>query len=278
MKPRLLSVVTLSLIMLTLLSCAMVDRALNREPAMPQDQIIATEATEENAPAEAAPTEEGPRRLELPPTPTMLVVSQNDPRAILDLAHPDRVDYFDNPEAWFDYNDPDRAAYKVADGQLIGTDYVPEEKYTWWSYSDFSSGNLYAEVSATNGDCIGRDSMGMAVRVDSATAAGGYSLEVSCDGAYRFRRHSINGSPANFIDWTSSDVINTGPSATNRLGIWGYQGRFRLFINGQEVGEYWDTDYRYTFGTFALFTRASLTYDLTGTFDDFASWNIKYIP
>lgn len=278
MKSRLLPIVILSLVMLTLLSCAMVDRALNRETALPQDQVIGTEATGENEPAEAAPTEEGPRRLELPPTPTMLVVSQNDPRAILDLAHPDHVDYFDNPDAWFDYNNPDRAAYKVADGQLIGTDYVPEEKTTWWSYTDKSSGNLYAEVSATNGDCIGRDSMGMAVRVDSATAAGGYSLEVSCDGAYRFRRHSINGSPTDFIDWTASDVINTGPGATNRLGIWGYQGRFRLFINGQEIEDFWDTDYMFTFGTFALFTRASLTYDLTGTFDNFAFWNIKYIP
>jgi hypothetical protein len=278
MKSRLLPVVIFSLIMLTLLSCAMVDRALNRETALPQDQVSVTEPTEEGGQVEGAPTEEGPRRLELPPTPTMLVVPQNDPRAILDLAHPDHVDYFDNPDAWFDYNNPDRAAYKVADGHLIGTDYVPEEKTTWWSYTDKSSGNLYAEVSATNGDCIGRDSMGMTVRVDSATAGGGYSLEVSCDGAYRFRRHSINGSPTDFIDWTSSDVINTGPGATNRLGIWGYQGRFHLFINGQEVGEYWDTDYRFTFGTFALFTRASLTYDLTGTFDDFAFWNIKYIP
>ena len=46
----------------------------------------------------------------------------------------------------------------------------------------------------------------------------------------------------------------------------------------QEVGEYWDTDYLFTFGTFALFTRASQTYELTGTFDDFAFWNIKFIP
>ncbi len=228
-------------------------------------------------PVESAPTE-GPKRLELAPTPTPLVVSEDDPRAVLDLEHPDHVDYFDNPDAWFDYDNAERAAYKVEDGMLIGMDYVPEEKTTWWSYTDKSSGNLYAEVSATNGDCIGRDSMGMAIRVDNATAGGGYSLEVACDGEYRFRRHSIKGSPTDYIDWTVSDAINTGPGATNRLGIWGYQGRFRLFINGQEVGEHWDTDYLFTFGTFALFTRASQTYELTGTFDDFAFWHIKFIP
>lgn len=277
MKSRLLPFIVLSLIMLTLLSCAMVDRALNRDSAAPQDQVSGAEPTEESGQVEGAPTE-GPKRLELAPTPTPLVVSADDPRAVLDLAHPDHVDYFDDPATWFDYDNADRAAYRVEDSKLIGIDHVPEEKTTWWSYTEKSSGNLYAEISATNGDCIGRDSMGMAVRVDNATAAGGYSLEVSCDGEYRFRRHSINGSPTDYIDWTPSDAINTGPGATNRLGIWGYQGRFRLFINGQEVGEYWDTDYLFTFGTFALFTRASQTYELTGTFDDFAFWNIKYIP
>jgi hypothetical protein len=278
MRSRLFPIILWSVAMLTIMSCAMVNRMFTGgQGAVPAEATVAVTA-EGNQPAEASPTPEGPRRLVLPPTPTPLVVSQNDPRAILDLAHPDHVDYFDNPDAWFDYDNPDRAAYKVADGQLIGTDYVPEEKYTWWSYSDVSAGNLYAEVSATNGDCIGKDSMGMAVRIDSATAAGGYSLEVSCDGAYRFRRHSLNGSPVNLIDWTASDAIHTGPGATNRIGIWGYQGRFRLFINGQEVDKAWDTDYLFTFGPFALFTRASQTYDLTGTFDDFASWNIKYIP
>lgn len=278
MKSKLIKITFWSVVMLTLLSCAMVDRALNREAALPQDQVIVTEPTQEGGQVEAAPTEEGPKRLELAPTPTPPVVSADDPRAVLDLAHPDHVDYFDNPDAWFDYDNSERAAYKVEGGVLVGKDYVPEEKTTWWSYTDVSSGNLYAEVSATNGDCIARDSMGMAVRVDNATAAGGYSLEVSCDGAYRFRRHSKNGSPTDYIDWTASDAVNTGPGATNRLGIWGYQGRFRLFINGQEVGEYWDTDYLFTFGTFALFTRASQTYELTGTFDDFAYWNIKFIP
>jgi hypothetical protein len=278
MKSRLIHIIILCTAMLTVLSCAMTDRMLNRDLAATQPAAAVTEAAGEIPSTESMPTAEGPRRLELAPTPTPLVVSQNDPRAILDLAHPDHVDYFDNPDAWFDYDNPDRAAYKVADGQLIGTDYEPEETHTWWSYTDVSSGNLYAEVSATNGDCIGRDSMGMAVRVDQATAAGGYSLEVSCDGAYRFRRHSVNGSPVELIDWTASDAINTGAGAVNRLGIWGYQGRFRLFINGQEVDKSWDTDYLFTFGTFALFTRASQTYDLTGTFDDFAFWNIKYIP
>ncbi len=229
--------------------------------------------------ASLEPTADGVQRLELPPTPTPFhVTDEDDPRSQLDLAHPDHVDGFDRPDAWFDYDTDGRAAYWVADGKLNGIDYEPEEIYTWWSNNDTASGNLYAEVSATNGDCVGRDSLGLVIRVDRDANAGGYSLEVSCDGAYRFRLHQIGGEQVDFIEWTESDAILTGPGATNRLGVWGYQARFHLFINGVEVGEYWDTSYRHQYGMFALYVRASQTYDLGGTFDDLAYWNIDYIP
>jgi hypothetical protein len=261
-----------------LLSCTAVNRLLGQGLTAPEAQATATRAMAETEATQAAPTDEGPRRLVLPPTPTPLTVDETDPRAILDLAHPDHVDYFDNPDAWFDYDTPGRAAYWVADGKLWGIDYEPEEIYTWWSSTDTASGNVYTEVSATNGDCIGRDSLGMVIRVDRDANAGGYSIEVSCDGAYRFRLHQVGGDQVDFIDWTESDAIHTGPGATNRLGLWGYEARFHLFINGQEVAEYWDTSYRHTYGTFALYTRASQTYDLPGTFDDFAYWNIEVVP
>jgi len=278
MKPRLRFVAGWSAAVLLILSCSVIDRLMGRGLTAPQAQATATEAMAQAEATEVAPTQEGPRRLELPPTPTPPQVAADDPRAKLDLAHPDHVDYFDNPDAWFDYDTAGRAAYWVADGKLFGIDYEPEEIYTWWTYTDTASGNVYAEVSATNGDCVGRDSLGMAIRVDRDTAAGGYSLEVSCDGAYRFRLHQVGGDQVEFIDWTPSPAIHTGPGATNRLGVWGYQARFRLFINGQPVGEYWDTNYKHSYGTFALYTRASQTYDLTGTFDDFAYWNIDFIP
>jgi hypothetical protein len=256
----------------------MVDRFFDRGLTAPEARAMATEAQAAVQATLSAPTEEGPRRLQLPVTPTPPRVAEDDARAILDLAHPDHVDYFDNPDAWFDYDTPGRAAYWVSDGKMSGIDYEPEEIYTWWSYTDTSSGNVYAEVSSTNGDCLGRDSVGMAIRVDRDTAAGGYSLEVSCDGAYRFRLHQIGGDQVEFIEWTESDAIHPGPGATNRLGLWGYQARFRLYVNDQQVAEFWDTNYRHTYGTFALYTRATRTYDLTGTFDDFAYWNIEFIP
>jgi hypothetical protein len=238
------------------------------EPQMEQTVTEAAQATETS----------GPRRLELANTPTPFhVTSSDDVRSTLDLAKPDYVDYFDQPGTWFDYDTSGTASYKFEDGHLLGTDYEPEERYTWWSYSERQSGNVYTEISATNGDCIAKDSVGFVIRVDQETAAGGYGIEVSCDGEWRFLRYRQGKQAQVMADWTADDVIETGPDATNRLGIWAYQNHFVVFINGKQAGELYDRNNAYTFGTFAVYVRASQTYDLTAQFDDFAFWNIPFI-
>ena len=222
---------------------------------------------------------EAPARLEIPPTPTPVAVFvEEDIRAVLDLEEPVHFDYFDDDSTWFDVDRPGKAAYWFEAGYLMGRDYEPEEHYTWWSTAEKQSGNLYVEVSATNGDCIAKDAVGLAIRVDPETIAGGYSLEVSCDGHWRFRRHQIGSDPTDLILWTADAAIVTGPWASNRLGLWAYMDDFAFFINGQQVGELNDPQYPYTYGTFALYVRASRTYDLTAAFDDFAFWHIRYLP
>ena len=218
------------------------------------------------------------RRLELAPTPTELTLtSEDDPRSVLDLSQPSYVDYFDNPGTWWDYDTEGRASYQFVDGALVGTDYEPEERFTWWSYHERQSGNLYAEISATNGDCIAKDSVGFVIRVDPETAAGGYGVEVSCDGNWRFLKF-IQGKQAEILsDWAESDLINTGLGATNRLGLWAYANEFFVFLNGEQVDRILDRAYSYSFGTFAVYVRASQTFDLTASFDDFAFWHINYL-
>ena len=228
--------------------------------------------------AEASPTS-GARRLVLEPTPTPFAVSNpDDPRAILDLAKPDYVDYFNNADNWYDYDTPNIAAYRVENGHLVGTDYDPLNKGVYWSYTSMQSGRVYAEISATNGDCAGRDAVGFVIRIDPEKTPSGYAYEISCDGAWRLLRYREAGPTATQIDWTASDTINQGLGAVNRLGIWGYDGKFYLFINGFQVGEHWDAGMPYSFGYFAAYVRSAVTYDLTATFDDFAFWNIPFIP
>ncbi|MCK4962319.1 MAG: hypothetical protein KAS19_07525 [Anaerolineales bacterium] len=247
---------------------------------VPVEEAQALQPTEEpteqpTAGPEVTPT---PRRLELPPTPTPFhVASEDDVRAILDLSNPDHFDYFEDTEAWFDY-ESDNATYYFEEGQLLGIDHQPDERYVHWSYTNRRSDNVYAEVTITNGDCIGKDSVGLIIRAQEDRAPSGYALEVSCDGAWRFRRHRGTKSAEELEDWTLNAAIETGPGVSNRLGFWGYQGRFVLFVNGYRVGEHYDSNYPYNFGFFAVYVRASLTFDLTATFDDFAYWRIPYIP
>lgn len=266
-------------LLLTSLACTTVTNLLGggeTPPVLPGTAI----PTDELATAQALLATEtvGPRRLEFAPTPTPFhVTSAEDVRSTLDLSEPDFYDYFDQPGTWFDYDTAGAASYQFQDGHLVGTDYAPEEIYTWWSYSERQSGNVYAEISATNGDCIAKDSVGFVIRVDQKTAAGGYGVELSCDGEWRFLRYRQGKQAQTLADWAADDVIETGANANNRLGLWAYQNHFVVFINGKQVGELYDRNNAYTFGTFAVYVRASQTYDLTAQFDDFAFWNIPFI-
>jgi hypothetical protein len=269
------SLILLALILTLSLSCATINNLIGseEEEGTVPGTAVPTEFTEEVQAVE--PTEV--RRRELPPTPTPFhVISEDDPRAVLDLSKPDYVDYFDDSSTWFDFDTEGRAAYRFMDGHLEGQDYEPEELYTWWSYSARSADNTYSEISVTNGDCIGKDAVGLVMRVQKDTAAGGYGLEISCDGEWRLMHFREGKSPEIMVDWTASDTINTGKDATNRLGLWGYQPDFNVFINGQQVGKARDSKYSYKYGMFAVYVRAHQTYDLTAIFDDFAFWQLPY--
>ncbi len=226
------------------------------------------------------PTERPPGVREglAPGEPAPPAFPEEDVRSGLDLNNPDYFDPFDNSASWYLYDIEDNAAYRIEGGNLIGTDYEPEEKFTLWSWLGRQSGNVYAEVSVTNGDCIDRDSVGIAVRVDEESAMGGYGLEIACDGFWRLRLHHESKSPRDLAEWSHSEVINTGLGATNRLGLMAFQGNFVVFINNQPVGTVAHPDYNRSFGNFALYVRASQTYGLTATFDDFAFWHVRNIP
>ena len=243
--------------------------------------VLPTEAPEVAATAvdaRAAIPTSAVQRLTLEPTPTPLVISDpDDPRNILDLTNPDHIDYFNNPDTWYEYLTEGIASYEVVDGKLIGTDFDALNTAIWWSYTFVESGRVYAEISATNGDCMARDAVGLVIRIEPDITPSGYTFEVSCDGEWRFIRLSP-GNSVTLIDWTPSDAIVTGLGATNRLGIYGYDGKFYLFINGVQVGDYWDTGMLSSFGYFAAYVRSQVTYPLTATFDDFAFWHIPWIP
>jgi hypothetical protein len=245
-------------------------------------ELPADEPSEEQpAPpvVEAEPTS-SVQRLTLEPTPTpFALANEDDPRHILDLANPDHLDYFNNPDAWYDYETEGFAGYRVEDGHLYGVDFDALNRGVYWSYTYVQSGNVYAEISTTNGDCAARDAVGLTIRLDPDETPSGYAFEVSCDGAWRLLRYRPAGGPtATQVDWTASNAINQGPFATNRLGIWGYYGKFYLFVNGIQVGDHFDPSPPWSYGFFAAYVRSQISYPLSATFDDFAFWHIPFIP
>jgi hypothetical protein len=269
-----------------------------QEPAA-GEQPVAAATLPPAAPTEApsaAPTEEplaavpevsptsGVQRLTIDPTPTPFSVSSDDPRAILNLANPFYTDYFNDPKTWYTYGTDKtsgKAEYKIEDGKLIGTDFDAEDKSLYWSYTSAQSGRVYVEISATNGDCAARDAVGLVLRVQADKTPSGYGMEVSCDGSYRFIRFREAGRPtATLIDWTPSGAIQQGLVAVNRLGIWGYDGNFYLFINNTMIDHFYDNGMPegYSYGYFAIYVRSQVTYPLSASFDDFAYWNLPFIP
>jgi hypothetical protein len=252
-------------------------------PAQPTEAPMAAPTEKPAAAPEASPTS-GVQRLAIDPTPTPFMVNSDDRRAILDLGHPDYTDQFNNPKTWYNYGadkSSGKAEYKIEGGELIGTDFDAEDKGLYWTTTAArAAGRLYAEVSATNGDCQFGDAVGFVVRVQADKTPSGYGMEISCDGSYRFIRFREAGRPtATLIDWTPSGAINQGLGATNRLGVWGYDGNFYLYINNIEIAHFYDNGMPegYSFGYFAAYVRSQTTFPLTATFDDFAVWDLPWL-
>ncbi|MEJ2011561.1 MAG: hypothetical protein P8X64_04970 [Anaerolineales bacterium] len=250
-------------------------------PAAPTEAPMAAPTEEAAAAPEANPTS-GVQRLAIDPTPTPFMVSSDDPRTILNLGNPDYTDFFNDPKTWYVYGTDKsngQAEYRIEGGQLIGTDFDAEDTSLYWSYTSAQSGRVYAEISATNGDCAARDAVGLVVRVQADVTPSGYALEVACDGSYRFIRFRAAGRPTStLIDWTPSGAIQQGQGATNRLGIWGYDGNFYLFVNNTQIDHFFDNGMPYSYGFFAAYVRAQVSYPLSASFDDFAFWHLPFIP
>ena len=205
-------------------------------------------------------------------TPTPPPLSPDDPRYGLNLAAPHYWDDFSSNLTWVGPNF-DGAMNVWDDGRLRATDFLAD-KFLWWSTTipDVDAGNLYAEVTAEVGECSGKDAIGLAVRVDPDNRNSGYTLEFSCDGSYRIRK-LVAGTIQTLLEWTSSDLILSGPDTTNVLGFLAQGTTLTVFANGEILNSVEAN--AFFKGNFGLFSDASSTPGLTIYFDDFKLWYIN---
>lgn len=205
-------------------------------------------------------------------SPTGPPLAEGDPRRGLNLSVPNYADDFSQRFVWFEFDDENSATNLWEDGHLRTSDNVADANI-WWSTSATEAASFYVEVTAEVGACSGRDGYGIGVRVGGVNFDRGYTLEISCDGAYRIRKFiSTFTTPAVLLDWTEASAIKSGPDATNRLGFLADGVKLYAFANGEPLNQDPVEDGDYLAGIFSLFSAAEETAGLTVIFDDFRLW------
>jgi hypothetical protein len=234
------------------------------------------EPTETPMDSESTPAAEVTEEPEVSPTPsnTPIPLEPGDPRSGLNLSNPDYVDDFSQRFTWFEFSDPESATVIWDDGRLRVTDHVTDG-ILWWTTTAVSAEDSYAEIIAHSSSCSGKDAYGMGIRVGGDIFDRGYTLEISCDGAWRVRKFTaFDEIPAVLSNWTESDLINAGPDASNQIGFLADGDQLFAFINGELLNPIAIEDSDFVSGVPSLFTNASQTTDLTVHFDDFRLWHL----
>jgi hypothetical protein len=88
--------------------------------------------------------------------------------------------------------------------------------------------NFYLEVTLQTTLCQPEDQSGIIFL--RQTEGNYYQLLVNCAGQYRLELIQ-SGQNVVIYDWETATQIQLGAPATNRLGLWVYQGQFELYIN-----------------------------------------------
>ncbi len=204
------------------------------------------------------------------PTPSPIPLAPDDPRAGLNLSAPDILDDFSQP-FWYVYSDPATANFAYENNRFSATDNLADG-FLPWSTTARAAADLYVEVTAEVGACSAKDAYGLGIRIGGEGLNRGYTLEVSCDGAYRLRKFVGEEVPAILLNWTPSELLASGPQATNRIGLLARGNQIYAVANGKTLSTQAIEDDSYSSGILSLFASAAQTPGLTVTFDDFALW------
>jgi hypothetical protein len=163
----------------------------------------------------------------------------------------------------------------------------------WWTWYSGSTAvtDFYIDVVVYNGDrCTDRDAGGLLYRFDpqydegllfGITCGGGYFSGLTGGmGAIGPVCAFLNSSPTNLSDldcsglWVhpTSEYIDPGPGAANRIGVQAVGTRITLYVNGHQVNSYNLPAYFVFAGNFALYLGAGQRDNASVSFDDLSIW------
>jgi hypothetical protein len=137
-----------------------------------------------------------------------------------------------------------------------------------YSMSEWEAGDFHLEVDSYHVEGPLDNEIGVVFRyVDELNF---YYFSISSNGYYAFHRY-VDGEWQALIDWTASDVIETGEGAANWLGVYAFGTQITLLVNDYmlEIVE----DDTFDYGGIGLAAGASDEASVAIAFDDLSLWD-----
>jgi len=211
-------------------------------------------------------------------TPTITVSPTTTPTPTLDpedpisyLGDPWFRDNFSTGSNFFLYDEP-QSSYQVDNNQMI-LSAKKANNFETWSMASPNLYNFYLEITGTFGpECAGKDRYGLIFRAQGTSE--GYLLRISCDGSYRLSAWEPSEEKNTVIKpWTTSETINPGPGAVNRLGVLASGTTLTGYFNGHKVFEVDDSSF--LSGRFGVLVAADVTPGFTAYLSEAVYWALK---
>lgn len=188
--------------------------------------------------------------------------------ADLGLGEPTWREFFDNSARWFLVN-TGNTQFTIENGEMVMESYSPGS-FDEWGLSNYGViSDFFMEATFRTGDeCSGLDRYGLLLR--SPDPNQGYVFAFSCDGRYRL--YGWDGTYNGFIEWTTNSNINSGPDATNKMGVLMEGDTIKLYANGSLLAEL--EDELFNRGQFGLFVASGSTPNFVTYVEDMTLWEL----
>ena len=195
---------------------------------------------------------------------------QSSPIERLDQIREGEAEFTDDFSAidsiWQTSYDGETAGYYKAGAYHIS---INTDNLVVWESGDIAVTDFLAEADVAHYDGPLVNEGGLLFRyVDSDNF---YSFMVSSDGFYVVKKQE-DGEWVTLVDWEESDVAETGPQSTNRLGILAEGAQLAFFINDELVAEVEDDSFAE--GGIALAAGTLDEFEVDIAFDNFALWPV----
>lgn len=163
------------------------------------------------------------------PTPLPTRAISPTPTPALGLGSELLREDFDTPGAWQIYRNPTGSAAYEQNQLTLAV--IASKGYLTSLRSTPEIDNAFLDLALQPNLCQGQDAFGLLLRALNEQNA--YRWVITCQGQMRLERLQ-DGRSLPLSEWITLGEVQVNPLVETRLGVWMYQDRLRLFVNGFE--------------------------------------------